>query len=257
MDLRIEDGGVSLGGREVLHDVSLRLAPGRLTAILGPNGAGKSTLIRALAGVLPLDRGSVWVGDQHACSFSRRENARWVGYLPQQAEVPFPFPVEEVVLMGRYPYLERFRPEGLEDRAAVARALRIADADSLRGRPVTELSGGERQRVLLARTLAAETPCLLLDEPVASLDIGHSLDLLEILRRLADEGRTIALALHDLNLAYQHCSHFVLLSEGRLVAEGPAESVFRPELLRETFAVEPRFVVENGTRLVAFRRREP
>lgn len=251
MSLRAENVSVSLGGVRVLHGVSLSFEQGTFTAVLGPNGAGKSTLLKTLVGLREPEEGQVVLGDREVRGIPRRELARSVSFLPQASEVPFPFPVEEVVLMGRYARLSRFRPEGAADRAAVARALESVDGTELRGRPVNELSGGEHQRVLLARTLATEAPTLLLDEPIANLDIRHSLELLDTLKGESSGGRTVVIALHDVNLASRYADRFVLLHRGRLLAEGGRDAVLTPERLREAFEVETR---REGEAFVFFRR---
>ena len=255
MKLAMEDGSVELGGRSVLRDVTLSFEEGAVTGILGPNGAGKSTLLRALTGLVPLAAGRVKIDWRDLSALSRREVARRVGYLPQSTEVPFSLPIEDVVMMGRYAHVKRFGSEGPEDRRAVDAALSAVDADSLKGRPVNELSGGERQRVLLARTLATEASVLLLDEPTANLDIRHCLDLLDILRGQAADGRTIAVAIHDLNLAQQFCDRLLLVHDGRLVAEGTTNEVLLPGLMRKVFEVETHYWVHNGERHYGFSRR--
>lgn len=253
--LLVADGvTVELGGRRVLHGIDHVFEPGSFTAILGPNGAGKSTLLRTLAGLLPPTRGAVLLGSRDLRAMSRREIARALGYLPQGAEMPFPFPVEDVVLMGRYAHLGRFQLESEEDRRIADRALAAVDGADLRGRPVNELSGGEHQRVLLARTLATGAPILLLDEPVANLDIRHSLEFLDLLKGRTRAGDTVILALHDVNLAYRYADRFLLLREGRLLDHGPAERVLRPILLREAFGVEAR---RAGDTFVFYKARSP
>lgn len=246
MSLRLEGAVVRFGDRSALDGVSLEPAAGAMTAILGPNGAGKSTLLRALAGLLPLSAGRLTLDGSEVSTLPRRELARAVTWLPQHADVPFPFPVEQVVMMGRYAHLRRWEAEGERERSAVESALTQVDAADLRGRPFTELSGGEQKRVLLARTLATEAPVLLLDEPIADLDVRHALEFLAMLRRL---GRTVLLAIHDLNLAMRTCDRFVLLDRGRVVAHGSAPEVLTPERVSEVFGVEARRTAD-GTGLI-------
>ena len=171
MRLKAENIIVELGGREVLQGVSADFRPGALTGVIGPNGAGKTTLLRALAGLVPLKSGRITLKGEPIGAFDRKETARCVGYLAQKQEPAFPFRADETVMMGRYPHQGRLSPETDSDREAVAAALRDVDAEDLSSRAINELSGGELQRVLIARTLAAQTPVLLLDEPVANLDV--------------------------------------------------------------------------------------
>ncbi|MGE4158375.1 MAG: ABC transporter ATP-binding protein [Planctomycetota bacterium] len=256
MRLSMEGASVDLGGRRVLKDVTLEFPVGTVTALLGPNGAGKSTLLKSLAGLIPMRSGLARVGDDDVHRLSRREAARRVAYLAQGTEAPFAFPVRELVLMARYAHLGRFEPEGPADHEAVEKALATVNALDLADRPVGELSGGERQRVLLARTLATGAPCLILDEPVANLDIRHCLDLLEIFKNLAAEGRTLVVAIHDLNLASLHCDRFALLHEGRVLGEGLAEKVLSPQLIRQAYSVEARRHVGDDHSFFTFSRRD-
>lgn len=254
MELHLDRISVVLGERRVLHDVSLRFEPGMVTGLLGPNGAGKSTLLRAIVGLVPVSSGTVRLGNAEVSRLGRKEIARRAAYLPQAADVPFPFRTEDVVMMGRYPHLKRFESESEADVREVNSAMRAVDAEALRGRAVTELSGGERQRVLLARTLATGAPTLLMDEPIANLDIRHALELLEAFKRQAEAGKTVVVAIHDVNLAYQFCSRFVLLKEGRVLASGGAE-VLRSAALAEAFDVEARLQSVNGHGWFLFSRR--
>jgi iron complex transport system ATP-binding protein len=225
------------GGRRILDSVSLSLTPGRLTAIIGPNGSGKSTLLRALAGLWPVSSGRILVGDTSVESLSRREVARRIAFVPQDTRIDFAFTVEEIVSMGRYAHRRRFSPEGREDRAAVQAALERCDISHLASRPANGLSGGERQRVLIARSLAAVPKAILLDEPTASLDIEHALDILSLCRELAREGRCVVLATHDLSAVARHADSVALLDHGRLIAAGATGNVLDPESLAQVFGV--------------------
>ncbi len=246
MLLKVENAYVELGERDVIKGVSADFHPGALTGVIGPNGAGKTTLLRALAGLLPVKAGSISLDGQPIDSFDRKETARRVGYLGQKQEPAFPFRVEETVMMGRYPHLGRLSPETGADREAVDTALRDVDATDLASRAINELSGGELQRVLIARTLAAQTPVLLLDEPFANLDVKHCLDILEILRAQAREGRTVVVSVHDLNLAHRYCDELLLLYEGEILAQGNAGSVLTPRLIEKAFQVCAQILPVNG-----------
>ena len=179
-------------------------------------------------------------------AFDRREIARRVGYLAQKQEPAFPFRADETVMMGRYPHQGRLAPETEADREAVAAALRDVDAEDLAGRAINELSGGELQRVLIARTLAAQTPVLLLDEPFANLDVRHCLDILAILRAQASGGRTVVVSAHDLNLAHRFCDELLLLHEGEVLVSGNPRSVLRPEFIEQAFGVRAHILPVNG-----------
>ena len=246
MMLNMQNVSVELGERDVLKNVSADFHPGALTGVIGPNGAGKTTLLRALAGILPIQAGEISLDGKPVEAFTRKETARRVGYHGQKQEPTFPFRVDETVMMGRYPHLGRLSPETETDREAVDAALRDVDAAGLASRAINELSGGELQRVLIARTLAAQTPVLLLDEPFANLDVRHCLDILEILRAQAREGRTVVVSVHDLNLAHRYCDELLLLYEGEILAQGNAGSVLTPRLIEKAFGVHVQILTMNG-----------
>jgi iron complex transport system ATP-binding protein len=211
------------GGHPVLDDVTLDIFPGELVGVIGPNGAGKSTLLRVLAGSLAPGKGSVrFLGDALK-EGDPRALARKIAMLPQSLDTPFPYSVEEFVTMGRYPYSEGRFSYGDEDRRIVAMTLEMLDLNHLSGRPVNALSEGERQKVYLAQCIVQEPRALLLDEPVSHLDIRHQLRTMEWLDELHGEGLTVVMVLHDLNLAAEFCSRIVLLSGGRVFADGTPE----------------------------------
>ena len=246
MRIRAENIIVELGEREVLQGLSADFRPGALTGVIGANGAGKTTLLRALAGLVPVKSGRISLEGEPIDSFERRETARRVGYLAQKQEPAFPFRADETVMMGRYPHQGRLAAETEADRAAVETALRDVDAADLAGRAVNELSGGELQRVLIARTLAAQTPVLLLDEPFANLDVRHCLDILRILRAQASGGRTVVVSLHDLNLAHRFCDELLLLDKGEVLVSGNPRSVLRPQFIEKAFQVRAQILPVNG-----------
>lgn len=218
-----------------LDDVSLDVPDGCLYAVLGPNGSGKSSLMKALMGVVPVAAGTVEIDGRPLGTWRRRELARAVGVVPQSETIAFPLRVGEMVGMGRYPHLGALAPEGRRDREAVARALEQCDVVELRDRDVTTLSGGELQRVRVARALAQEPCALLLDEPTASLDIHHEMAILELLRDWADEGMTVVVVTHGLELAARFADRVLVLSGGTVAAEGPPAEVFRAEVLERVY----------------------
>lgn len=221
----------SLGSRKVLHDVSLSLTSGDLVALVGPNGAGKTTLLRALAGLIPSD-GEIRIGGDALASLPLRERAKRFAYLPQGHMVNWPLPARDIVALGRYPH-GATDPARLsqKDMEAVLRAMQAVDVTEFSDRRVTELSGGERSRVALARVLAVEAPVILADEPTASLDPRHQIDVMQKLRNVADTGVLVIVVTHDLGLAARFADHVLVLSEGRLAAQGaPAEALSEPVL---------------------------
>ena len=228
---------VTLAGRSVLHDVSLSLPSGQLVALVGPNGAGKTTLLRALAGLVS-STGTIVVGGDHLSSLSLRERAKRFGYLPQGHLVHWPLPAKDVVALGRYPHgatdPARLSPR---DEQAVLRAMRATNVVEFSERPVTELSGGERSRVALARVLAVEAPIVLADEPTASLDPRYQIDVMINLRGAADRGVLVVVVTHDLGLAARFADTILVLSDGRLVAQGKPAQALSEQVMADVFRI--------------------
>lgn len=219
----------------------MEIRDGERVALIGPNGSGKTTLLRLLSGFLRPDRGEVRLRGTPLTQYSRREVARRVAVVPQTLEVPFAFTVEELVLMGRTPYLSPWRGPGPKDAGIVRDAMERMGVSLLEDRPYPELSGGERQRAVLALALAQEPQILLLDEPTAHLDINHQVEVLDLIRSLNREaGLTVAAAMHDLNLAALYFERLLLLQGGRIVADGPPEEVLQAEKIGRAFGAEVR-----------------
>jgi iron complex transport system ATP-binding protein len=247
--------GLSRSNRWILRDVTIDAGQGSVLALVGPNGSGKSTLLRCMAGIWPATEGHVSLGGRDLREIPRAHVARCVAYVPQDATLEFEFTVREIVLMGRYAHRGRFERETVDDRDAAEEALIRADVIHLAERPVTQLSGGERQRVLIARSLATRSRILLLDEPTASLDVDHSLDVLELCRSLADEGRSVVIATHDLNGACRFVDRIALIDSGRLVGVGPSSEVLTPENLERAFHVRSELLSSaSGTPFLLFHR---
>ncbi|MDH3271455.1 MAG: ABC transporter ATP-binding protein [Gemmatimonadota bacterium] len=221
--------------RPALEDVTMCVPAGSLYAVLGPNGSGKSSLVRAIMGVTPLVAGEAVIGDRPVTAWKRGELARSVGVVSQSESIAFPLTVTELVGMGRYPHVGPLSAQSEADRKAIAHALSACDIDDLGARDVTTLSGGEFQRARIARALAQEPSALVLDEPTSSLDIRHQMAILELLRSSADQGMTVLLITHSLDLAAQFADRMLLLSRGRVAAEGPPAIVLREDILSEVY----------------------
>jgi iron complex transport system ATP-binding protein len=229
--------GVTLSGRTVLDGISLSLPSGQLVALVGPNGAGKTTLLRALAGLVR-SSGSIEVGGDPLSSLALRERALRFGYLPQGHVVHWPLPARDVVALGRYPH-GATDPARLSSRdaQAVMRAMLATNVVEFAERPVTELSGGERSRVALARVLAIEAPVVLADEPTASLDPRYQIDVMTNLRSAADRGVLVLVVTHDLGLAARFADTVLVLSGGRLAAQGKPLQALSDQIMADVFRI--------------------
>ncbi len=224
--LRIAGLACGYGDKEVLKSISFSVGEGSFLGIIGPNGSGKTTLFRAVTRILKPYRGEIFYKERALARIPRRELAREVAVLPQMLSIPFPCSVEEFVLMGRFPYLGKLERAKRADLEMVEKAMVLSDILAFRERKVSELSGGERQRVILAQALAQEPELLLLDEPTAHLDIGHQIEILDLVRKLNREEKvTVIMVSHDLNLAGEYCDGLILLKEGAIYQRGSPEEV--------------------------------
>jgi iron complex transport system ATP-binding protein len=234
----------------VLRGVSLTVPPGGLVGILGPNGSGKTTLLRLLAGTRRPQRGTLTIDGQPLTRFSRAALARRMAVVPQETHLAFDYSVAEVAMMGRYPHLGPFEIEGPSDIAVIEETLASTGTLHLKDRSFATLSGGEKQRVVIAAALAqirtdhgqtddGHEGYLLLDEPTASLDLGYQLEVADLLKRLHESRRVaIVISTHDLGLAGTLCERLLLVRDGHVVADGPADEVLTPENVRTAYGVE-------------------
>lgn len=233
----VEEVSVARDARRVLDGVSFAAERGQILALLGPNGAGKSTLLRAVTGLLPF-LGTVHIDGADVRALSPRERARRIALVPQQTSLHSPLPVREVVAQGRYAQRSALAGLGAVDRERIAWALDRTDMGALAERAFTSLSCGEQRRTLIARSLASDATILCLDEPTASLDVQHALELYAMLRRLAHEGYAVVVVLHPLDDARTHADRALLLADGRCVRSGAASEVVSAGPVRDVYGVE-------------------
>jgi len=234
--------------RTILHDMSVRIPQGRITALVGRNGCGKSTLLKSLARLLPPTEGHVYLDGKKIHTMSTREVAKQLAILPQSPTAPDGLTVEGLVRLGRYPHQNLFGKRGDEDDKMVAWALNATHLTEFRERPLTALSGGQRQRAWIAMALAQGTDLLLLDEPTTYLDMAHQLEVLELLEELnRTQGKTVVMVVHDLNHAARYAHHMMAIHKGTLAEEGAPGDILTPELLLRVFGVKAHIYREEGS----------
>lgn len=238
--LSTEQLDVRLGRHLAVRGVNLTMAPGQLIGVIGPNGAGKSTLVRALLGLVKPAAGRALLDGAPVERLSRQAVARSIAYLPQGQTLHWPLAVERLVALGRLPHLGPLSRLTADDEAAIEDAMVRADVTGFKGRIATELSGGERARVLLARALAVGAPALIADEPLAALDPGHQIDVMELLHGEARAGGLVIAVLHDLTMAARYCDRLVLIDRGTLVADGTLAEVLTPANLKAVYGIDAR-----------------
>lgn len=245
---------LSLGGQIILNQVDIQLKPGEMLGLIGPNGAGKSSLLKILAGLIPPDSGILLLQERPFAAIPPNQRARQMAWLAQQGEVHWPLTVENLIELGRIPHLSHWQKPTQKDREVIEQVMEQTDLKALRQRRFDTLSGGEKARALLARALAAEPKILLVDEPVAALDLAHQLDVMSLLSNYCNAGRGVIVVLHDLSLAAHFCHRLQLLHNGRVLAMGSAESVLNPEHLLTAYQIRPRKTTEGDLFAIPWQR---
>ena len=253
VSLAAEDLSLGYGSTVVVDRVTMKLPPGKVTAIVGPNGCGKSTLLRGLARLLPPRHGQVRLDGTEIATLPARTLARRLGMLPQQPIAPDGITVADLVGRGRHPHQRWFRQWSADDDEAVTAAMRATGVDEFAECAIDELSGGQRQRVWIALALAQDPELMLLDEPTTYLDLAHQLEVLDLLASLnRRHHRTIVLVLHDLNMASRYADHLVAMKDGTLAAQGAPADIVTTDLVRDVFGVEASVITDPvaGTPLI-------
>jgi ABC-type cobalamin/Fe3+-siderophores transport system ATPase subunit len=238
MQLSAENLYAGYGNKSILNGLSVTLPAGKITALIGPNGCGKSTLLKCFSRLLTPVSGTLRLQGDDISRLQGRALARKLALLPQQHVAPEGIRVRELVGYGRSPWLNLWGRLGEQDHARVSRAMQETNIGDLAEKLVSELSGGQRQRVFLAMVLAQDTPLVLLDEPTTYLDISHQVELMNLLRRQNQQGKTVVAVLHDLNQASRYCDYLVMMAAGKIVAQGSPEAVMTPALLAQVFDID-------------------
>jgi len=237
--LRISGIDCYYGSIKALDNVAFSVREGEFVGILGPNGSGKTTLLRAISRTLKPRVGTVFLDDTSIYDMENREVAKNVAVVPQETIATFDFTALDIVLMGRTPYIDRFRQESREDLAIVKRVMKLTNTWHFAERLVNELSGGEKQRIIIARALTQEPQLLLLDEPTTHLDISNQLEIMDLIKHLCETKKLLIVAVfHDFNLAARYCDSIILLNDGKIVAVGKSDETLTSENVRKVFSVD-------------------
>ena len=254
--LSLQNVSIVIDGRAIIEGLSLDLPSGTLVGVIGPNGAGKTTLAKTIVGLVTPTTGTIDLLKRPLEDYSNLERAKVISYLPQDAPAHWPITVEEIVALGRFAY--QGSKESKQDlNQAVEDALRTADALELKNRAISSISGGEYARVMLARTLVANAPIMLVDEPIASLDPYHQIHVMEILRQYADKKMTVVAILHDLTLAGRFCDRLILMKQGKIIGDGSPNEILRQDVLEDAYEIHTLGGEHQGERFVVpWRRRE-
>lgn len=244
--LKIQNISLELEGIDILHNVSVAVKQGETVGLIGPNGAGKSCLLKSILGLLDVKSGDITIDDRNVTELSLKERARKMAYAAQGAPVYWPLTAETIVGLGRVPHLNPWQSLSEDDKVAIEYAMTRTDCIDLRERLVTTLSGGERARVLLARVLATGAKYILADEPVASLDPSHQLQVMGILRGLSERNHGVLVVLHDLSHALRYCDSIILINEGQIIGQDVPSKILSDENLKDIFGISAARWSENG-----------
>lgn len=249
----IQVKGISkfFGKKPVIQDVSVNVAPGKITSFIGPNGAGKSTLLSMVSRLLNADTGEVLLDQSDVRSIKSDEFAKRVSILKQSNYMNVRLTIRELVSFGRFPYSKgNLKPE---DEMKIDEALTYMNLDEIQHSYLDELSGGQRQRAFIAMVIAQDTDYILLDEPLNNLDMKHSVQIMKILRKLVDElGKTVVIVLHDINFASVYSDHIVALKNGRVVKDGPTNDIINSDALKEIYDMDIPVQEQNGCRICVY-----
>ena len=250
--LYVDNLHFAIDEKKTLDGISARFESRKIHGIIGPNGSGKSTLLKNICRIWEPQSGSITIDGKDYTEIPRRELSRLVTLVPQNTSIGFPISVFDIVSMGRNPHLGRFEGLRQKDREIIERALRQTNIHALKDRNINELSGGEGQLAIIARAIATEASLVLLDEPTSELDVKHTLEIVKLLYELKEQGKTILVSIHDLNLARKLCDTITILSRGRLYYSGTPENAFSEDNIRQVFQVNVREYRHNGTTFLDF-----
>lgn len=245
MELSVKSASCGYGNTAILENVSLSIKQGEIVCILGPNGIGKTTLFRSVLGFLKLIDGEITLDGKPKSEISEKDFSKFVGYVPQGHEPPFPYSVKDVVVMGRAAHLKRFESPGISDYKMAYNAMEMLGISYLRNKTYTHISGGERQMVLIARALTQEPNLLVMDEPTANLDFGNQVHVLDCISKLTSSGLGVLMTTHNPDHAFLCCDRVILLTKDREVLEGTVDEIVTEENLKLAYGVDVKISVNK------------
>lgn len=234
--LEIKNISYSVGNNKILKDISFKCQSGEIIGIIGPNGSGKTTLLKTINTLNSINDGDILLNEKSIKNYNEKELARNISFMNQNTNIEFDFSCIDIVILGRYPYLERFQEYSKKDIELAEKYMKLTDTLKFRDKSILQLSGGERQRVLFAKILTQESQVILLDEPTSNLDMRHEEELLKEI--LKEKDKIIILVIHNLKTAIRYCSRLILLSEGNIVKDGTVEEVITKENLNNVFGIK-------------------
>lgn len=235
----VDNIDVSIGKKQILHDITFNVEEGTLLGLIGPNGSGKSTLLKTIASILPVESGEIIINGKNQAEYIAKTLATQISYVPQETVVNFDFTAWDIVSMGRHVHRSMFDGNNEEDLLFVKEAMEITETLPLAEKSVLELSSGQRQLIMIAKAFAQQTPIILLDEPISALDIYYQLHILNLLKTLCEnEKKTMIVVLHDLNLAARFCHRLLLLQKGRIVKLGTPKEILTNALLKQVYHID-------------------
>lgn len=250
--LEIKNISYSVGENKILKDISFRCQSGEIIGIIGPNGSGKTTLLKTINRINPITNGDILLNGKSIKEYDEKELARDISFMNQNTNIEFDFPCIDIVVLGRYPYLERFQEYSKKDIELAEKYMKLTNTYKFRDKSILQLSGGERQRVLFAKILTQESQVILLDEPTASLDMRYEEDLLKEVSKEKDNGKIIILVIHNLRTAIKYCSRLILLSEGNIIKDGAVEEVITEENLNNVFGIKTKVYYNEVSKSLDF-----
>ena len=234
----VDNISYEINGKKILKNISFDVKPGEIIGVIGPNGSGKTTLLKSLNNINEISSGSITFDNKKIDEFSSKELAKHISFMNQNTNIGFDFPCIDVVVLGRYPYLDAFSEYSKQDIEIAEKFMKLTNTLKFRDKSILSLSGGERQRVLFAKTLTQDTDIILLDEPTASLDMKYEEDIFKILKDIKEDNKGVVAIIHNLRTAIKYCDRLLLLNEGKVVQIGKPSEIITEENLRNVYKVD-------------------